>query len=853
MARNKKTILGQANSAPAQRQFTDREEPQESFVRSLAEVNNREYSILTYYGVGGIGKSSLQRHLKSAHLDQREDNVYSWVDFDLEANRAQHKALRILSQNFRSKFKIKFTAFDIAYIIYWCKAFPDHDIKKDGLPFLEEGSQLSSIVGLFEEAGGMIGTALGVLDYVVKKRQEFSFDVDVQTELKKLNSLEADQIEDQLAVFFAYDIDAYKKKNPNKKIVIFLDTYEALWQNNRSNANRLTQDEWIRNFVTELPHVLFVICGREKIRWEEDDSDWEEDLNQHILGNLSEDDAISFLNSCEITDTDIQDEMIESSEGLPYYLDLCVDTFYQIKDSMESPSAKDFAEVGKDKIFEKFMRYLSPQEQETLKVLANARFYTKELFSLLIGEFKTGYPVTAMDQLNNFSFITEEDGEYFIHDLMRISLISSQKDELKKDVNTFLFNHYNGYLEEDLNIKHHISQGIKNRAFLEDDIEQTQLIVRRNLDTKSIDVLFEAFYHKEKIGDVEALSDWYSEPFDQFFEAAKYKTILETTVRLKDLLEKELGEEHPNTATIYHQVALLHRTMGNYKDALHLSQKALAIREKVLGEDHPDTATIYNNLAIIYHITGKYEDTLPYYQKALAIREKVFGEDHPNTADSYHNLALFYKDTGKNQDALPLFQKALAIREMVLGEDHPDTAKIYYNFSVLYYNMDKHEDALLLCQKALAIHEKVLGEDHPHTAYSYNSLAIHYDDMDKYEDALPLFQKVITIREKVLGEEHPDTALSYTSLAVHYDNRNKYEDALPYYQKALATYEKIFGEDHPNTADSYHNLALFYKNMGNYKDALPLFQKALEIREKVLGEDHPDTLNSKNMVNQINI
>ena len=59
MARKRKTILGQTSSAPAQRQFTDREEPQESFVKALTEVNSREYSILAYYGVGGIGKSSL--------------------------------------------------------------------------------------------------------------------------------------------------------------------------------------------------------------------------------------------------------------------------------------------------------------------------------------------------------------------------------------------------------------------------------------------------------------------------------------------------------------------------------------------------------------------------------------------------------------------------------------------------------------------------------------------------------------------------------------------------------------------------------------------------------------------------
>jgi len=97
MARKKKTILGQANSAPAQRQFTDREEPQESFVKSLSEANGRDYSILTYYGVGGIGKSSLIRHLVAEYLDKDDESVYSLVDFALESNRIPHNitALRV--------------------------------------------------------------------------------------------------------------------------------------------------------------------------------------------------------------------------------------------------------------------------------------------------------------------------------------------------------------------------------------------------------------------------------------------------------------------------------------------------------------------------------------------------------------------------------------------------------------------------------------------------------------------------------------------------------------------------------------------------------------------------------------
>jgi len=746
MARKKKTILGQTNSAPAQRQFTDREKPQESFVKSLAEVNNNEYSILSYYGVGGIGKSSLQRHLKSTYLDQSEDNIYSWVNFDLEAHRAQHKALRTLAQNFKSKFKIKFTAFDIAYVIYWSKAFPDYDIKKDGLPFLEEGSQLSSIVGLFEEAGGMMGTALGILDYVIKKGQEFSFDMNVQSELNNLNDLEADEVENKLAIFFAYDIDTYKKKNPNNKVVIFFDTYEALWQNQRSEANRLSQDEWIRDFVTELPHVLFIICGREKIRWEEVDSDWEKDLNQHILGNLSNEDAKSFLNSCKIINTNIQDEMIKNSEGLPYYLDLCVDTFYQIKDSGNTPTAKDFSEVGKEKIFKRFMKYLSLEEQETLKVLANARFYTKNIFSLLIEEFKTGYPITAIHQLNTFSFISNDNEQFFIHDLMRISLLSFQNDELNKEVNSFLFDHYNSKLQ-DLDIK--------------------------NIAQESIDALPEAFYHKEKLGDVHELFDWYSKPFKCFIASAKYTVILDISIQLKNLLTKKPIEEHQNTASIYDYLAWVYELIGEYEKALPLYKEALRISINILGPDHPNTAGSYNNLAFLYEYMKNYNEALVLHKKALSISKSILGEEDPRIATSYNNIAVVYTSIGDYTEALVVHKKALALREKLFEEEHLDTATSYNNLAIVYSLMGKYEKALPIYKKAISIRENLLGEEHPDTATSYNNFACLLESIENYDEALLFYKKAISIREKVLGKTHPDTATCYHNLESLYNTTNK--------------------------------------------------------------------------------
>lgn len=185
MARKKKTVLGQPNIEPAQRQFTDREEPQESFKKALLHVNNYDYSVLTFYGLGGLGKSSLQKFLKEKYLDNDINTIYSWIDFATESNRQIHQTFRVLADRFKIDFKVKFPIFNIAYMLYLSKANPNMELKKESLAFVEEGSLLSGALEFIDDtAGGLAGFAINVLNYATKKIQQISSDMDVQIALR---------------------------------------------------------------------------------------------------------------------------------------------------------------------------------------------------------------------------------------------------------------------------------------------------------------------------------------------------------------------------------------------------------------------------------------------------------------------------------------------------------------------------------------------------------------------------------------------------------------------------------------------------------------------------------------------
>jgi tetratricopeptide (TPR) repeat protein len=247
---------------------------------------------------------------------------------------------------------------------------------------------------------------------------------------------------------------------------------------------------------------------------------------------------------------------------------------------------------------------------------------------------------------------------------------------------------------------------------------------------------------------------------------------------------------------------------GLYKLAEPWYKQCVSLLETRLGEEHPDVATSYNNLAGLYYFQGRYSEAEPLYQKALALWQKLLGEEHPHVATSYNNLAALYDSQGRYSEAELLYQKALELRKKLLGEDHPDVAQSYNNLAYLYRAQGRYSEAELLYQKALELRKKLLGEDHPDVAQSYNNLAYLYRAQGRYSEAEPLYQKALELRKKLLGEDHPDVAQSYNNLARFYNFQGKYSEAEPLYQKALVIATRTLGENHPNTITIRKNLEL---------------------------------------------
>jgi tetratricopeptide (TPR) repeat protein len=440
------------NSAPikAQRIFTDRELPRETFRKAIHNFDSTEHSVINFYGFGGIGKSRLLKELSKS-----ESLTSDWchVRIDMEDPAYQNCAfcLRSLRQTLAQQIKPKpsFRSFDFAYLIYLQKVNPDITINDPSLEYLQTSDLMTDI------AQAMVETleALPVASVVTKLAVLGKKGVNVLDRwwssagsriFKELPSLTPQQIEERLPMMLAEDLNAALDKVDAQKLCVFIDSYEAMWDNAYREGHFFSVDEWVREWITHHPNVLFVIAGRDKLRWPEYQSDWAEVLDAHILESLSDTDARYFLESCDIQDPEIVDVIVENSKGVPFYLDVSVDTYQKIKFTLlRPPTPDDFQGKTQREILDRFIRYLDRAESATLKVLANCRYFDSQLFQYMIRQYNTGYPATDLDRLTQHSFIQTLPGQaYSINPLMKRALIDHQSDESKNTALTCLFYYY---------------------------------------------------------------------------------------------------------------------------------------------------------------------------------------------------------------------------------------------------------------------------------------------------------------------------------------------------------------------------------------------------------------------------
>lgn len=299
-----------------------------------------------------------------------------------------------------------------------------------------------------------------------------------------------------------------------------------------------------------------------------------------------------------------------------------------------------------------------------------------------------------------------------------------------------------------------------------------------------------------------------------------------------------LGEDHPDTAQAFADLANLYQSTGDLEQAETWFRRALAVQETVLGPENLIVAKTIGSLGGVLGVAGDFDGAEALYRKALRLAERFSGPGNPYLAEAINNLAGVLHDKGKYDESEMLYRRALQMWESVYGAEHPNTAIVMNNLAALLYDKRNSTAAEELFDKVLKVFERTLGRNHPMVANVLCNWAGLIAKVS-HDRALPLMQRGLEIHERSHTEANSTTAIMVYSLArIHY-YAGDLDEAERYLRRAYDLQCSLLGMGHPDAAITMSGLAMVYRDRNEFWVSERLFRRAIQMLERALGPEHP--------------
>ena len=427
-------------NAQAVKKFTDREEPRNAFRRALDEAmldKTNKIRVLDFYGLGGIGKTALLAELEKILCNEYSKVKYVIMDFATVVDLGDTlEILRMMERTMREKYGFTFPFFDLVAYTYERK-----------LGKLATRTELESIVDKNQELGFLVDvigeipfvdTISKVIKFIGLARKGKNLIGERLTNRKLKNKLiEIDRKSPQetkaeLGYYFAEDL-TQNIANLAEPFVILFDTYEVL-VNEFTAGVPLDNDLFLRGamgMIENTENALWVVSGREKLKWTELDATWDGSLECYKIGKLSDVDSKWFLNEAGIKEADLVNKICDLSEGVPVYLDLCVDVYYSVIDSGRIPSLDDFGK-NTEVLVNRFCTYMDDTERDFIILLAFLDNWTDKTIEGIVKEKGGNFSPTLYEKIKDFSVIVHEGEKYYVCGVVRKVLIANAPVTIRK-------------------------------------------------------------------------------------------------------------------------------------------------------------------------------------------------------------------------------------------------------------------------------------------------------------------------------------------------------------------------------------------------------------------------------------
>lgn len=805
--------------------FTDREEPRKVFWDSLerfTQGDGETIQVLSYYGIGGIGKSCLLRKLMQ-EMEEKADTL-DYVYYDLKLSQESHVVLDSLKNQLKGDSKIDFPLFELGLYVYYRKI----GLKPDSLEvkkLTDQSKVLKMLISLLgkvpvisiaTEIFSLAEQGLAVvLTYVKQHRKE----------LAEIELLDAHQLHDYLPFLFAQDLSHSLKTN-NEKLVVFLDTYEYLVNELSGLGEPLLNDAWIRSengLIQNTSNVLWVIAGREKLKWEQFDPGWHDSLEQHILGNLSFKDATWFLEQSNITDEQLRKDLYGLTNGTPVYLDLCVARYYRLLEDGIVPTIEMFGQ-NKIELVERFARYMSDAQKDLVYLLAVLKRWNDDMIMEIAPKVLHSFSISTYEKCKEYSFVELLDEEMRIHETVGSILADYCPSLIRKKTSEHALKYYLDIINDEnttvSDLTKALSSVIDHVLAVCEDEEQLLEFVEQTMDSQL-----------EKI----VLSS-------NILEAEKICTKIRNHAR-------KVGYRELESSVLMTYANLL--MLAGYSDrAVMIAKSSLFIVNEIHGEESVETLKAMNMLALCLVDCKKVKEAGELFHRINSLIPKVKGLDNQFELTFIAAYAQYLHGAGDIESA-----KRQYLKVMERLDEFTNEAKIIVGNNLAHFSLDINavENALEISELCFNESLSLYGENHAITLNTASVYASACDEAGDFEKAMSLNAVVYTKRREMLGKNHPDTLLSLNNYALLCLNHEQHQEGFELLYEAYHEAKELYSDGHPVLLGIKDNLAYAYAWFGEIEEALELNREVYNAYKSLLPENHPTLLDCEEKIRVLEV
>ncbi|WP_030042315.1 tetratricopeptide repeat protein [Streptomyces resistomycificus] len=457
--------LGPDASIQANDVFTDREQYIAAFHERLLAHCSRSWStadlmdfqrplrnVMAVVGEGGIGKSTMVRHLASLTVQGEPaalpgNRATATVDFANVSSLSFETVLLRVRAALGGLGK-SWPAFDIALALYWERKHPGESVVTflrrsseagEAMTSMRTSEQISSALDEFLGGFGMFSLGYQLAQMAGRKAARSAALRRIRRELPAFDLLiderDPDRMLGYLPVLLGYDLEQIRQRTPTLAVCV-LDTFEHVQM---LPAERNGLEDLIVRMTYLMPNVFFIVASRRPLLWHDAvrsvglmygghlrwpglgetsglgdqfqlDGFDEAAAERYLLDRLTRDGQPAIP---EV----IRRRIIASSGGSPHYLKLSAGLFEQIAARGEEPVVTLFGRPFPELLL-RVMRDLSTEDRDLLRAAALLDAFDENLLAAVV-------PQARGRQIESFlrrRFIEREDEAwppYRLHENLR--------------------------------------------------------------------------------------------------------------------------------------------------------------------------------------------------------------------------------------------------------------------------------------------------------------------------------------------------------------------------------------------------------------------------------------------------